>query len=79
MILPQDIPPNKSLYYLGYEILQLLKAEQALTVDPKVLYDKFLITGNSNISFNYFLYALDWLFILNLVELTDNIRIKKCF
>jgi hypothetical protein len=80
MIISQDTAPERSLYYLGYQVLQLLKSENAASSDPKLLYDKFLlIYPSSNLSFNYFLYAVDWLYILDLVELTDNIRLKKCF
>ena len=80
MILPQDISPERSLYYLGYKVLDLLKLEKGTSSDPKNLYDRFLLLNpESRISFNYFLYALDWLYLLNLVQLNENVRLEKCF
>ncbi len=80
MILPQDISPEKSLYVMGSRILQILNNEPHKAVDPKLVFDKYmLVHSDTRITYNYFLYALDWLFILNAVELTENIKLKKCY
>jgi hypothetical protein len=80
MILPQDIAPEKSMYVMGSRILQILNKEPHKVVDPKLVYDKYtLLHSDTKITYNYFLYALDWLYLLNAVELTENIKIKKCY
>jgi hypothetical protein len=80
MILPQDISPEKSLYVMGSRIIQILNCEPHKTIDPKLIFDKYSFNHpESKITYNYFLYALDWLYLLNAIELTDNIRIKKCY
>ncbi len=80
MILPQDITPEKSMYVMGSRIIQLLNNEPHKVVDPKLVYDKYIITyPEVKITYNYFLYAVDWLYILDAVELTSNTGIKKCY
>lgn len=80
MILPQDISPEKSMYVMGSRIIQLLNKEPHNVVDPKKIFDKYnMIHPEVKITYNYFLYALDWLYILNAIELTENLGIKKCY
>ncbi|MGB8193822.1 MAG: ABC-three component system middle component 6 [Chitinophagaceae bacterium] len=79
MILPQDIAPEKSLYVMGARIIDILRKEPHDTVDPKKVYDVYNTLHLENITYNYFLYAFDWLYILNIIELTENNRLKKCF
>lgn len=80
MILPQDTIPEKSIYVMGSRIIQILNKEPHNIIDPKIIYDKYtLIHPEIKISYNYFLYALDWLYILNAVDLTENLGIKKCY
>lgn len=80
MILPQDISPEKSIYVLGSRILEILNRMPHKVVDPKTVYDKYINTHHEiKITYNYFLYALDWLFLLDVVELTENVKIRKCY
>ena len=79
MILPIDNIPEKSLYVIGSQVLNIFKNDGRDVIDLNQLYDKYQKKFNQEISFNFFLYALDWLYILNLVELTDNHKIKKCY
>jgi hypothetical protein len=80
MILPQDIIPEKSMFVMGSRILQILDKEPHNLIDPKIVYDKYIsLHPEVKINYNYFLYALDWLYILNAIELTSNMRIKKCY
>lgn len=77
MLLPIDIKPDKSLYYIGSSILKILNKESLGSIDVTILFDKYIKASKSNISFNYFLYALDWLYILNLIEVTKENKIKN--
>lgn len=78
MILPTHINPNKSLYVIGSRIIEILNGKKIIdTQELHILYtNKY---GSEAINFNYFLYALDWLFILELVELNKNSKIKRCY
>jgi hypothetical protein len=80
MILPQDITPEKSMYVMGSRIIDILNKEPHNTIDPKLVYDKYNINHpETRITYNYFLYALDWLYILNAIDYTDKLGIKKCY
>jgi hypothetical protein len=80
MILPQDISPEKSMYVMGSRILHILNNEPHKVVDPKIIFDKYvLIHFETDLTYNYFLYALDWLYLLEAIELTENLKIKKCY
>jgi len=72
MILPFDITPNKSLYIIGAEVLQIFHKESVRMLDIKILFDKLNMHRDSQISFNYFLYTLDWLFLTNTIDLQNN-------
>ncbi len=80
MVLPEDIVPEKSMYVMGARILDILKNDYRSILDPISIYDRYIqLYPEIKVSYNYFLYALDWLFILNTIELTGNDKIKKCF
>lgn len=80
MILPQDIAPEKSLYVMGARIIDLLKIHPHKTFDAKRIFDLYLNTHVENrITYNYFLYALDWLYILRIIDFDENNRLIKCF
>jgi hypothetical protein len=80
MILPQDITPEKSLYVMGARIIESFRSETNETIDPKYLFDLYIKKYSGiPITYNYFLYALDWLFVLNAIELTPNNRLKRCY
>jgi len=80
MILTNEINPNQSLYVIGGEIIRLLKQESTKIVDVFILYDKFTETYTKNISLNFFIYALDWLFLINVIEFDERTnKLIKCF
>ena len=76
MIVSQNIHPVKNLYSLGGELLKIID-ESNEAIDLFLLYDQIKII--SNIGFSSYLYALDWLFILNLINVNEKGAIKKCF
>lgn len=80
MLLPQDVSPDKSLYVMGGQIIQVFNIYKRSIIEPKVLYDKYVeIFYHSDISYSYFLYALDWLFMLGYIEVYKSTKIKRCF
>lgn len=79
MLLPQDITPDKSLYVIGGRIIHTFNMYKRSIIDPKDLYDLYIKHhGSNDLSFNYFMYGLDWLYIIGYIE-TYNNKIKRCF
>ncbi len=80
MLLPQDIAPEKSLYVIGGRIIGIFNTINRRTIDIKSLYNLYYTQFKTDeINFNYFLYALDWLFMIGFIELYNNTKIKRCF
>ena len=78
MIMPYDINPELSLYFIGAQIIQLMKSERMGVFDVGILYDKYTSNFQTKISYSYFLYALDWLYIIDLVKINQNNEIEIC-
>jgi len=77
MILPRELNPEKSLYVIGARVLGIIDDYHYGAIDVYVLYEFFKKKYPKKISFNYFLYALDWLFIINSITLNGN-KVQKC-
>jgi hypothetical protein len=76
MVLPDNINPKASLFYIGGEVLQpLLKEPMA----PAPLFLK-IKASDSDLSYQQFVLSLDWLFICGCVskkEGTDLLYVSK--
>jgi len=62
--------PSKSLFYIGSNIISFLKKNLKDSYDPLELfslYNEYF----ENISLPYFYYSLDWLFIIDFLNLTE--------
>ena len=80
MITPKDIKPERSLYAIGAVVIKILKKSDTDSFRVDELYKVFTLEYREKVTFNYFSYAIDWLFLLGLVEEGDkNFGIKKCF
>lgn len=76
MLILTEKHPEKSLYFLGSKLLSLLlKRDKSYFVLE--LYE--VSFSNSEIGFNRYLLALDWLFMLGVIELNQEGKITKCF
>ncbi|AKD39221.1 hypothetical protein I926_09555 [Pasteurella multocida subsp. multocida OH4807] len=64
--------PDKSLYIIGADILKNLKSE---TYSASELYD--LCYKEQRVGFTLFLFALDWLFLIGVIKLSNK-GIYKC-
>lgn len=71
MIINTEREPLYSLYFLGGVIIDILKSTQSETLDS--LYLKFQKNINKSIHIDFFYYALDWLYILSIVEIKDGV------
>lgn len=67
--------PQKSLYFLGGKLLEILKTEN-LKYTLLDLYDYF--KKYQNIEFKKFILILDWLYLINSIKITNDGYIIKC-
>ena len=71
MIINTEREPLYSLYFLGGVIIDILKSTQSETLDS--LYLKFQKYINKSIHIDFFYYALDWLYIISIVDIKDGV------
>jgi hypothetical protein len=76
MILGKDIKPDRQIYSIAAHVLEVLQENSDDQLDFLDVFEhvKFKI----KITFNTFMLALDWLFILGAITNKDG-KIKKCF
>ena len=80
MIVPKNIQPERSLYAIGAAVIRVLEDSKTSIVDPEKVYESFVKNYPIRISYSYFLYSLDWLFLIGLINLSeDTKKIQKCF
>jgi hypothetical protein len=78
MILPRDIKPEYSLYFIGGQLLETIKKQNTKEFDLLDLYQSHT-NKNFDCSFNQYLLAIDWLYLLDLVSLNNKGQLEKCF
>ena len=76
MLILTEKHPEKSLYFLGAKLLSLLLKRDKSYFALELYEVSF---SNSEIGFNRYLLALDWLFMLGVIELNQEGKITKCF
>lgn len=69
MIMPNNIDPKYSLYYIGGLILKTIKKEKIkfVTVDELYMY----ISKDYMISYQLVILSLDWLFMINAIQFKE--------
>lgn len=74
MLLPDNIHPELSIYYNGYVILTELekKTEQMLL---ELYYN---VKMSNNMSFSVFVLSLDWLYLIQLAQISEKGVVRKC-
>lgn len=75
MLLPDNIHPNNSIYYNASFVLQILQIQKKQKLFD--LYQK--VKEKQNMSFSIFILSIDWLYLLDLVILTESGEIQLCF
>lgn len=76
MILGKDIKPDRQIYNIGAFVLEVLQSKEDSEMDFLMVFEE--LKKRISVSFNTFMLALDWLFLLGAIE-NSNGRIKKCF
>lgn len=74
MLLPDNIHPEQSIYYNGAFVLQALRERRVMA-----LLDLYASTQTyRKMTMPVFVLCLDWLFLLNLVNLNDQGGVELC-
>ena len=74
MLIPDNIHPKNTVYYNATFVLEALKKRSPITVLD--LYVE--INSTHEMSISLFILCLDWLFLLGLVSIDEEGRIKQC-
>lgn len=74
MLLPDNIHPEQSIYYNGSLVLQALNERRVMG-----LLDLYASTQTyRSMTMPVFVLCLDWLFLLNLINLNDQGCVELC-
>ncbi|ELY5850853.1 hypothetical protein SNN74_003615 [Cronobacter turicensis] len=65
-----DSDPKANPVYIGSVVLRLFQSSDSMVIEISRLYD--LVNAVFELSFDLFLYSLDWLFIIGAIELDGN-------
>ncbi|AUV03716.1 MULTISPECIES: ABC-three component system middle component 6 [Enterobacterales] len=65
-----DSDPKANPVYIGSVVLRLFQSNDSMVIEISRLYD--LVNAVFELSFDLFLYSLDWLFIIGAIELDGN-------
>lgn len=74
MLLPDNIRPELSIYYIGSQILSVLKDKHSLPLI--ILFQK--LKEQTSVSFQSFILGLDWLYLINAAEVTEQGDVILC-
>ena len=76
MIIRNLSSPERSLYIAGANILSVLLSNIEGPIDPLELFET--VKENNDLSLSYFIFGLDWLYMIGSIELTEFGDIKVC-
>lgn len=76
MIAGKDVHPKRKIYFLGAQIIKILKSYSLKNVDSFTVFHE--LNKQEVVSFNLFIFSLDWLFIIGAISYNNN-KIEKCF
>lgn len=81
MLVDNDIDPTKSIYFLGAKIIDQIKSSNFSVTDPNLLFKRInsQSTLGNKLSFDYYMLALDWLYIIGLIDMNETGDVVKCF
>lgn len=75
MIINSERKPDMSLYYVGGKIIEILFENKSEQLD--FLLETLKTSVQEDMHFDFFYYALDWLFILSAIKLEEG-RVSLC-
>ncbi len=79
MIISNSIRPQNTIYYLGAKLIQCIQSQRSKILDSIILFENLQKLVPSKVSFVQYMYTLNWLFLIDLVEINDKGDIVICF
>lgn len=77
MIISRDTNPQRDFYYLGSLVIQAMSKKEGTKMD---FFDLFnAINRQENFSINSYILTLDWLYLMDVIDIPENGNIVKCF
>lgn len=77
MLVSKYSNPEQSIYYQSAIILKVMKSCPSKFISPMELYSYIKFTG-SNLSISQYLFALDWLYLLDVMNINNDGMLKLC-
>ncbi len=77
MVLSKDTNPAFSVYHIGALLLHVLQGREDKEIDFIEAYND--LNSIHTISMQLYMFAIDWLYMLGIVDLGPKLSIKKCF
>ncbi|WP_040565701.1 ABC-three component system middle component 6 [Peptostreptococcus stomatis] len=74
MLLPDNIHPELSIYYNGSVILTELEKK----TEQKLLELYYNVKKSNDMSFSMFVLSLDWLYLIQLAQISEKGVVRKC-
>lgn len=74
MLLPDNIHPELSIYYNGSVILTELEKQ----TEQKLLELYYNVKKSNGMSFPVFVLSLDWLYLIQLAQISERGIVRKC-
>ncbi len=77
MIISRDIHPERDFYYLGAKTIDAIISLEKKEFDYFVLFEK--LNEVDKVSVNLYAFTLDWLYLIGVIDKSENGRLKRCF
>lgn len=77
MIISNSQTQRLTLFFIGSNIISLIKQHQFNSIEPLILYNNYC-ERVEHISISYFLFGLDWVYISGLAESNESGDIILC-
>lgn len=79
MILSNRMKPKNTIYYLGAKLIESIKEQPTGIIDSLLLFNAFKKNLTTNVTFVQYMYTLNWLYLIDLINLNDEGDIIVCF
>lgn len=79
MIVSIDVKPDKNIYVMGAKIVAALRKSRFKVISLSSLYDQLNSSEETKISIDNLVLAIDWLYILGLVDADVSGDVRICF
>lgn len=78
MIIDSERHPEKNIYFIGAQLIKILRGKKDAKWDITQLFDRYNAVNGIRISFDYHLLGLDWLYVLGLIDVDTNGNVFLC-